>query len=292
MASLRDPSLTVRMIATGFLFTEGPVWDRHAGELVFSDIPGDVRLRWNALTGVREDRRPSFNGNGLTYDASGRLLVCEHATSSVVREDRDGTRETIATHFEGTELNSPNDIIVRSDGSIFFTDPWYGRLPHHGIERDLQLGWQGVFRIDPDGSLHLVVDRDLFETPNGLCFSPDETILYVNDTERAVIRRFDVGADGSLSNHQLFAEGLRSDDVAGVADGMKCDELGNVWVTAPGGLWIFDPNGTKIDAIDVPQLATNFTWGGPDWRTVFITASTSVYTLDVEVGPRREPYMG
>ena len=153
MTPLRAPYAKVRRLATGFLFTEGPVWDAAAGELVFSDIPGDVRSRWNPQTGIRDDRRPSSKSNGLTFDASGNLIICQHATSSLVRESPDGTRETLATHFEGVELNSPNDVVVHSDGAIYFSDPWYGRLPHHGIERERALGWQGVFRLDVDGSL-------------------------------------------------------------------------------------------------------------------------------------------
>jgi len=293
MTQLRDPSRGVEQLATGFIFTEGPVWDRHGGELVFSDIPGDVRSRWNPATGIRDDRRPSSKCNGLTYDAAGNLLVCHHAISTVVREAPDGSRETIASHFEGAELNSPNDIVVRSDGVIYFTDPYYGRRDgDYGIVRPQELDWQGVFRIDLDGSLHLVVPRDLFETPNGLCFGPGEEHLYINDTTKGLIRRFDVAADGSLANEQLFATNMMSATIAGKPDGMKCDELGNIWVTGPGGVWVLDPAGERIDFIAVPEKVGNLTFGGPDWRTLFITATTSLYSIAVDVGPRREPYMG
>ena len=293
MTQLRDPNRALERLATGFIFTEGPVWDHRAGELVFSDIPGDVRSRWNPVTGIRDDRRPSFKSNGLTYDTAGNLLVCHHAISTVAREAPDGTQETIASHFEGAELNSPNDIVVRSDGVIYFTDPNYGRRDGtHGIVRPQELEWQGVFRLDPDGSLHLVVPHDLFETPNGLCFDLGEQHLYINDTAKGLIRLFEVNADGSLTNGQLFATGVMSDEVAGKPDGMKCDELGNIWVTGPGGVWVFDPAGERIDFIAVPEKVGNLTFGGPDWRTLFITATTSLYSIRVDVGPRREPYMG
>ena len=293
MTQLREPHTEVRQLATGFLFTEGPVWDRRAGELVFSDIPGNARYRWNPDSGVRDDLRPSDKTNGHTYDAAGNLLACHHATSNVVREGPGGTRTPIASHFEGRELNSPNDIVVRSDGSIYFTDPYYGRRDaHYGVLREQELDFQGVYRIDPDGSLHLVVARNLFETPNGLCFGLGEEHLYVNDTVNGLVRRFDANADGSLSNEQVFADGISSEEVVGRPDGMKCDEEGNIWVTGPGGVWVFDRGGERIDVIDVPEKVGNLTFGGPDWRTLFITASTSLYAIDVGVGPRREPYMG
>lgn len=292
MTQLRKPHAEVRQLATGFLFTEGPVWDHRAGELVFSDIPGNARYRWNPDSGVRDDLRPSDKTNGHTYDAAGSLLACHHATSNVVREGSGGTRTPIASHFEGRELNSPNDIVVRSDGSIYFTDPYYGRRDaHYGVLREQELDFQGVYRIDPDGSLHLVVARNLFETPNGLCFGLGEEHLYVNDTVNGLVRRFDANADGSLSNEQVFADGISSEEVVGRPDGMKCDEAGNIWVTGPGGVWVFDQGGERIDVIDVPEKVGNLTFGGPDWRTLFITASTSLYAIDVGIKPRREPYM-
>jgi gluconolactonase len=200
----------------------------------------------------------------------------------------------LATHFEGQELNSPNDICVKSDGSIWFTDPWYGRMPHYGVERPRQLGWQGVFRLKPahrpGDEPELMVDRYLFTMPNGLCFSPDETRLYVNDTEQANIRVFDVTADG-LTNGRVFASGLRDSLKPGVPDGMKCDAEGNVWVTAPGGLWVYSPSGKLIGKVGIPELPANLHWGGADWRTLYVCASTSVYAVPVKVGPRNEPFM-
>src|ERR1700723_611610 len=203
---LIDPYAPVGQVGTGFTFTEGPIWHPVDHYLLFSDMPADVRRRWDAARGVAEVRRPSNKCNGMTYDADLNLIVCEHATSSLVRERPDGRREILASHFEGQELNSPNDVCVRSDGSIYFTDPWYGRMPGFGVERPRQLGWQGGFRLAREASsLELAVGRDDFDMPNGLCFSPDESRLYVNDTARALIKVYDVAADGSLSNGSVFA---------------------------------------------------------------------------------------
>ena len=160
----------------------------------------------------------------MTYDADLNLIVCEHATSSLIRERPDGHREVLASHFEKQELNSPNDVCVHSSGAIYFSDPWYGRMPVYGVERPRQLGFQGVYRVPPGGGApQLLVDRALFDQPNGLCFSPDEKRLYVNDTVQALIRVFDVEADGSLSNARIFANGIRSELEPGLPDGMKCD---------------------------------------------------------------------
>lgn len=179
----------------------------------------------------------------MTYDAELNLIVCEHATSQLVRERPDGRREVLASHFGGQELNSPNDVCVHSSGAIYFSDPWYGRMPVYGVERPRQLGFQGVYRVVPGGEPKLVVERNLFDQPNGLCFSPDEKLLYVNDTVQALIRVFDVDGDGSLSNARVFASGIRSELEPGLPDGMKCDQHGNVWVTAPGGVWVYSPRG-------------------------------------------------
>ena len=216
-------------------------------------MPGDVRRRWDARRGVVEVKRPSNKCNGMTYDAELNLIVCEHATSSLIRERPDGRREVLASHFENQELNSPNDVCVHSSGAIYFSDPWYGRMPVYGVERPRQLGFQGVYRVPPGGGApKLLVDRYLFEQPNGLCFSPDERTLYVNDTVQALIRAFDVEADGSLSNARVFASGIRSELEPGVPDGMKCDQRGNVWVTAPGGVWVYSPAGELLGKVRVP----------------------------------------
>lgn len=289
---LIDPDSPVEQLATGFTFTEGPVWHPVEHHLLFSDMPADVRRRWTPGVGIEEVVRPSNKANGLTYDAQLNLLACEHSTSSLVRFTRDGRREVLASHFEGKELNSPNDVCVRSDGSIYFSDPWYGRMPVYGVERPRELGFQGVYRIPPQGGPpQLLVERYLFDQPNGLCFSPDEKILYVNDTVQALIRAFEVKPDGSLGAGRIFASGIRSELEPGVPDGMKCDERGNVWCTGPGGVWIFDREGRHVATVRVPELVANLAWGGEDWRTLFLTASRSLYAVRTKVGPRREPYM-
>ena len=291
-ADLIDPEAAVEQIASGCTFTEGPVWHPREQFLLFSDMPGDVRRRWDRQGGVREVKRPANKCNGMTYDAALNLIVCEHATSALVRETTDGRREVLATHFEGHELNSPNDVCVKSDGAIYFSDPWYGRMPVYGVERPRQLGFQGVYRLPPQGGApQLLVGRSLFGQPNGLCFSPDERLLYVNDTEQALIRAFDVAADGSLRNGRLFASNIRSEQEPGVPDGMKCDAQGNVWVTAPGGVWVYAPDGALLGKVRVPELVANLAWGGADWRTLFLTATQSVYAVATRVGPRAEPYM-
>jgi len=292
LEELVNKSAAVRVIGSGFEFTEGPIWHPRDQFLLFSDIPGDTRRRFDGKV-VREQARPSNKGNGMTYDADLNLLVCEHSTSSVARfvGGADGAREVLASHFEGKELNSPNDIVVSKDGSIYFTDPTYGRMPVFGVERPVQLGFQGVYRIATDRTLDLMVGKYLFTQPNGLCFSPDERLLYVNDTEQANIRVFDVVDSGALTNMRVFASGITDPGEAGAPDGMKCDAQGNIWVTAPGGLWIYAPDGALIGKITVPEVVANLHWGGRDWRTLFITASTSLYAIDVKVGPHQEAFM-
>src|SRR5207253_4331964 len=243
---LVDADAQVEQVATGFTFTEGPIW-MPDGSLHFSDMPGDKRRRWHPDEGVTVLRDPSNKCNGMTRDNDGNLIVCEHVTSSVVRERPDGTRETLATHWGDKELNSPNDVIVASDGSILFTDPTYGRMPGFGVERDQELDFQGVYRIPAGGGdLQLLVDD--FKQPNGLCFSPDESLLYINDTEGAHIRVFDVAANGSIENSRMFAERIGDGDLAkgGLVDGMKCDERGSIWVTGTAGIWVFSSGGAHL----------------------------------------------
>jgi gluconolactonase len=291
---LVDEDAELEQLGTGFTFTEGPIWNP-AGYLLFSDMPGDVRRRWDPDSGVSEVANPSNKGNGMTLDHDGRLIVCEHVTSSVVRMDPDGKgggREVLATHYEGRELNSPNDVVVKSDGAIYFTDPTYGRMPGFGIERDQDLDFQGVYRIAPGGGdPQLLVDD--FDQPNGLCFSTDESLLYVNDTTRAHIRVFDVAGDGTLDNGRVLADGIGSGDLAigDLVDGMKLDERGNIWVTGPGGVCVFDADGQHIGTVEVPENVGNVNWGGPDWDQLFIPATTSVYRIQCKVSGNRLPYM-
>jgi len=289
---LLDVSEPAKAIGGGFEFTEGPIWHPVEQFLFFSDMPGDVRRGYDPDSGISEIMRPSNKGNGMTYDKDLNLIVCEHATSSVACFSKEGERTVLASHFEGKELNSPNDVVVKSDGSIWFTDPTYGRMPGFGIERDVELGFQGVYRIPPGGGApELVVNRYTFDQPNGLCFCPDESKLYVNDTGQTNIRCYDVGADGKLHNERIFASSIWNADLVGVPDGMKCDAEGNVWVTAPGGIWVYAPSGYLLGKVAVPENTANFHWGGSDWRTLYICATHSVYALPVKIGPSIEPFM-
>jgi gluconolactonase len=289
--SLIDANAPLRVAGSGFQFTEGPIWHPRQAFLLFSDMPGDTRRRFDAR-GVAVQANPSNKGNGMTYDRHLNLLVCEHATSSVARfiGGADGRREVLASHFEGKELNSPNDIVCGKDDSIYFTDPTYGRMPGFGVERPTQLDFRGVYRIAPDGELELLVEKGMFTQPNGLCFSPDETLLYVNDTDQTNIRVFDV-VDGKLKNMRVFASGITDPAKPGAPDGMKCDARGNIWVTAPAGLWVYSREGELLGKIAVPEFVANLHWGQADWHTLFITASTSLYAVDVKVGPHQEMFM-
>ena len=295
LTELVDPGAEVERVATGFTFTEGPIWNHADGYLLVSDMPGDVRRRWSESGGVEEVMNPSNKGNGMVYDAEGNLLVCEHVTSSLVRERPDGTRETLATHYKGKEFNSPNDVCVRSDGTIYFSDPWYGRMPGFGLERDRDLGFQGVYMLrpgfTPGDEPELVVAEDEFEMPNGLCFTPDESLMYINDTPRAHIKVFDVAADGTLSNGRMFFENIGSGVIEeGIPDGMKIDERGNVWVTGPRGVWVISPEGEHLGVVEVPENTGNMTWGDEDWKSLYIPSSTSLYRIRTKVGPARLPY--
>ncbi len=294
-AEIIEPNAIVRQLGSGFTFTEGPLWHPHERTLIFSDMPADVRRRWSEGGGVVEIMRPSNKGNGMTYDADLNLLVCEHSTSSVARFRPDGTREVMCSHFDGRELNSPNDICVHADGSIYFTDPTFGRMEHFGVPRPLQMGFQGVYRLAPGhrpgDEPQLVSDRYMFSQPNGLCFTPCGRWMWVNDTEQANIRMFDVAADGSLTNGRVFASGIRESGRAGVPDGMKADMNGNVYVTAPGGVWVYDFHGIRLGEIEVPEMVANLHWGGDDWSTLYLCACTSVYSVQTKATGRQEPFM-
>jgi gluconolactonase len=291
LRALIDENAEIEQILTGCVFTEGPIW-MPDGSLHFSDMPDDKRRRWHPDEGVTILRDPSNKCNGMTLDDDGNLLVCEHVTSSLVRERTDGTRETLATHWGDKQLNSPNDVIVTRDGSIIFTDPAYGRLPGFGIEREQELDFQGVYRIPAGGGdLELLIDD--FDQPNGLCMSPDESLLYINDTPRAHIRVFDVGHDHQLSNGRIFAENIGDGDLAkgGLVDGMKLDEHGNVYVSGPEGVWVFSSDGEHLGVIKIPESVGNVNWGDDDWRTLYIPASTSVYRVRMKVAGNRLGYM-
>ena len=240
--------------------------------------------RWDVAHGATVFRQPSHKANGNTLDRQGRLLTCEHATSRVVRQELDGRLTVLASHYDGKELNSPNDIVVRSDGAIYFTDPTFGRRPtRYGAPRPQQVAFQAVFRLDPaTGALSPVADD--FDQPNGLCFSPDETRLFVNDSPRGHIRVFDVSPDGELRGGAVWAE-VRGEG-AGVPDGMKLDAAGNLYCAGPGGIHVFDPNATCLGVIRLPEQTANFCWGGDDLRDLFICASTTLWRVRVSVAGR------
>jgi gluconolactonase len=252
-------------VATDLGFTEGPVWHPD-GYLLFSDIPNDRihRLQDGTLSVHRE---PSGNSNGLTLDRDGNLLACEHGGRRVSRQ-RGDLVETVASHYDGKRLNSPNDGVVRSDGRIFFTDPPYGIE-----EAQRELPYNGVFTV-ADGTLSLLIDD--FDRPNGLAFSPDERTLYIADTQRLHVRAFDVAADGALSNGRVFAEMAER----GRPDGMKVDSEGRLYVAA-GTLQVFAPDGAPLGVIDCPQSPANCAWGDTG-STLYITARTAVYKLRLD----------
>jgi gluconolactonase len=304
---LVNPGAELTCIGQGYQFSEGPVWDPRSQQLFFSDLPGDARWRWSAEHGMVLDASPTFRTNGLVIDRSGALICCEQVTSSVVRLRQDGGRDLLAFHHRGKYLNSPNDIVVRrADGAIYFSDPEYGRWNDWiGQERNRDLDVKGVYRVAETGSVgdaELMVAEGEFDEPNGLCFSPDERILYVNDSDHGRIKAFDVADDGSLSGARVFFEGVGSgftdedsDAIrqarhqelhdAGAVDGMKCDAEGNVWVTGPGGVWAISPEAERIGRIRTPEVAGNLTWGGPDLRTLFVMTSTTVHSIPTLVGP-------
>lgn len=268
---------TAEQVATGFGFTEGPVW---CGDyLLFSDIPYNRIVRWRRLSQgpqVTTFRSPSGNSNGLTLDKSRRLIACEHSTRRLTRTEPDGAITVLAERYQGKRLNSPNDVVVRSDGSIYFTDPPYGLAD---LTAWKELPFNGVYRLAPDGELVLLVDD--FDRPNGLAFSPDETVLYVNDTARRHIRAFDVSENGSISNGRILIE-MQAPE-SGAPDGMKIDQEGNIYCTGPGGFWIIEPGGKSLGRLTLPELPANFAWGDADWKSLYLTTRTSLYHLRLNV---------
>lgn len=265
------------LVTEGYLFTEGPIY-LPEGVLIFSDIPAD--------TIYREDktvfRKPSGQSNGLTLDKEGRLIACEHQNRRVTRTEKDGTITVLADRYEGKRFNSPNDVIVRSDGAIFFTDPPYG-LPGGLDGPGGELKFSGVYMISSDGELRLLIDD--FTKPNGLAFSPDEKTVYIADTEGKHIRAFDVDESGTLSRGRIFCE-LPS------PDGMKVDESGNIWCTASDGVRVYSSPGELLETVPFPEVPANCAFGDDDSRTLYVTARKSVYkirTLPVGIRPMSGP---
>ena len=224
-------------------------------------MPGDHLRRWSQKDGVTTFRKPCNKSNGLAWDLQGRLIVCEHASSHLTRTEPDGKITVLASHHDGKELNSPNDVVVKSDGAIYFSDPTYGRKPHFGVPREPQLSFRGVYRLAPDGKT-LTLLADDFGQPNGLCFSLDEKVLFVNDTDKQHIRAFDVKADGTLANSRVWAKTVG--EGPGAPDGMKIDSTGNLYCCGPGGIHVFAPDATCLGVIKVPEYVANFCWGDDD----------------------------
>ena len=272
-------------LATGFVFTEGPLWHPE-GYWLFVDVRREPGAIFKLAPGGETEiyREPSNGSNGLTWDLQGRLVMCEGDGRRMSRREHDGTITSLAEQWDGKRLNRPNDVVCRSDGSIYFTNPG-GRVPAEEREID----FSGVHSIAPDGTVTAVITDT--EYPNGLAFSPDESVLYVTNTRDSMyIAAYDMAADGTASNRRIFAD-MSSDEADGVPDGMKVDSAGNVYSTGPGGCWVFDSNGNHLGIIRLPEIPANCAWGGPDNLTMFFTARTSVYTLRMKV-PGISPWRG
>jgi gluconolactonase len=268
-----------QQIATGFQFTEGPVWHPD-GYLIFSDISASRTYTWQPNGTVAIFREPSGFANGLTLDHQRRLIACEHGGRRVSRVAADGTVTTLADSYGGKRLNSPNDVVVKSDGTIYFTDPPYGLAPPHGPSvQEQEQPCNGLYRLTPNGELELLIDD--FDRPNGLAFSADESLLYVDDSPRRHVRVFDVLPNGGLANSRIFAD--MDHPQPGSPDGMKIDSEGHVFVTGATGVWVFEPDGTCLGVIVTPERPANCAWGDPDRQTLYITARTSLYRVRTTV---------
>lgn len=266
---LVPPKSLVETVASGFQKTEGPVWEKTSQSLLFTDFPSFKIHRWHPEAGISVFRAQSNRAVGLALDNEERLIACESVTRSITRTEKNQTITTIASHCQGKRLNSPNDVVVKSDGTIYFTDPRSNFLTD-----TQELDFNGVFKIHPEnGTVHLLTSE--FQWPNGLCFSPDETLLYVNDSRRQHIKVFDVQHDGTLTNSRIFAE-LDTTLGKGAPDGMKTDNHGHVYVTGPGGVWIFDAKGEKLGIVKMPESVLNLAFGGSHGNTLFLTAQSKV----------------
>ena len=259
----------LELIADGFQFVEGPVWNDSLG-LLFSDMPANKIYRWTPEDSISIFLDPSGNSNGLTYDLMQSLILTQTGLRRVARLVSNGSQTSLTHSFDGKKFNSPNDIVVKSDGSIFFTDPPFN-IPQGQKQ---ELSFAGIYRISPTGSL-MLLDSSL-TLPNGICFSPDESMLYVNDSQARIIYVWDVVGDSTIVNKRKFA----SITPVGYADGMKVDLSGNLYCAGPLGVWIFASNGTVLDTIMVPGHTTNINWGGKDGKTLYITAGNSVYRIN------------
>lgn len=277
---LVPPGSELEIVAEGCTFTEGPVWNFKEKYLLWSDMPADRIRRWAPGQPVTIFRAPCGKSNGLVYDSQGRLLACEHANRRVSRTEKDGSIVSIATHFEGKKLNSPNDLVVRPDGSIYFTDPPFGLTAEFGVEGVQELPFCGVFRVVPGQEPRLLYDQ--CDRPNGLAFSVDGSRLYVIDSPRYHILVFDVRKDGSIAGGKVFAE-LQGEE-SGRPDGLKVDCEDRIYTTGQGGIHVLSPEGQLLGRVLVPERhSANLNWGLPDAKTIFITAVSRVYSLRVGV---------
>ncbi len=300
----------VEKLADSFGFLEGPVWVRQGGYLLFSDIPANVIYKWSpdvgkvsiflaysGFTGTDDsvagaqsnDGRALvtlLGSNAVTVDPQGRVVYCAHGDRQVVRLEADGRRTVLASQFEGKRLNSPNDLVFKSDGTLYFTDPPSG-LRDRDKDPKKELPFSGVYLLK-GGKLQLIT-KDM-TTPNGIVFSPDEKYLYVNDSAKKTITRFDVQPDDTVTNGQVIID-MSSDKAPGVPDGMKVDQKGNIYCTGPGGFWIMSPQGKHLGTVLTSELPANLAFGGPDLKTLFLTARTGLYQIRLKIpgivsGPR------
>jgi gluconolactonase len=277
----------IEKLAGGFRFTEGPVWIRDGGGyLLFSDIPANAILKWTPA-GVTTFRKPVFpdkhpdgqfvGSNGLTLDAQGRLISCEHGNRRVARTEKDGAITVLVDRFEGKRLNSPNDAVYQKNGDLYFTDPPYG-FQKQDDDPAKELPFNGVYRLTANGKLELLV-KDMTR-PNGLGFSPDEKLLYIanSDPKRKNWMVFDVRADGTLANGRVFFD-VTQERADGLPDGLKLDAAGNLYCTGPGGVWVFSPDGKHLGTIRPPEVPANCHWGDADGKTLYMTARTGLYRI-------------
>jgi gluconolactonase len=279
---LVDPNVEVEQIATGYVFTEGPIWNSRDKSLIFSCIRTATQYRWTEATGAQVYRQPSNEANGNTYDLEGNLITCEHQGRRLAITKPGGQPETLVDNYKGRKLNSPNDVVLQSNGDVLFTDPNYGLRQPDGTFAPGELQFNGLFRLKPNGELILMNAE--FDAPNGLVVTDDQKTLLVADTRHSWVRGFAIHDDGSLHNMYHFCD-VKHGDTVGRPDGMKLDSQGNLYVTAntPEGLWVYDRAGTHLGFIGLPESPANCAWGGDDWQTLFVTAQTSVYRLRMKV---------
>lgn len=269
-------------IAHGLTFGEGPVWDRRTGQLYWVDIIGNTIWKWKPGGSQDVVMRPSGHANGMTYDLDGRIVVAGWSNRTIWRFEKDGATTVIAERYDGKKFNSPNDIVVKADGSVWWTDSAGGLVIPGMVAQDTQryLDVMGVFRLSPDGKTVSLPIADC-TYPNGLAFSPDEKLLYVNDSRLGLINVHDVKADGSVSAGRLFHKFTEPEP--GVADGMKVDIEGNVYCTGPGGVYVLDPKGSVLGRLKIPGHSTNMAWGDDDWCSLYVTTYDSVYRTRVKI---------